>query len=376
MRMRGSPRRGVAKRRLFLAAAGAFAVLVPEVGAAQSVQIVRRDSLGNSDSISMRLTRTADLEELMLMATRLREREAQLVNALRLVPPEGGEAERRLFNELGDVARQQFALLSAAEARCHRQSGPQPEGYIGVNTTSVIDSVSLTVKYTIIESVEPGSPAQRAGLTSGDTLYSIGGRDFRRRLPDATGLLRPGNRVAVRIGRAQGPREVMVTVAPRPKGFTTACGEFERFLTPLRVTAWRSARDGAPAAEPAGSQPLRHEVRFDLFGPDHIAATANPFFAGAQFRELDADWRRVLGVPDGQDGVLVNMVSSGSAAAQSGLRNGDVVTAVGGTPAHSPLALVQLLSLAERAGRPEAVLRVLRAKEPKTVTLRWGAAPR
>ena len=37
MRMRGSPRRGVAKRRLFLAAAGAFAVLVPEVGAARSV---------------------------------------------------------------------------------------------------------------------------------------------------------------------------------------------------------------------------------------------------------------------------------------------------------------------------------------------------
>ncbi|HET8771161.1 MAG TPA: PDZ domain-containing protein [Gemmatimonadaceae bacterium] len=376
MATRGSSKRGSSKRRFFLAAAGAFAVLAPEVAAAQSVNIVRRDSMGNADSISMRLTRTADLEELMLMATRLREREAQLVNALRLVPPGGSEAERRLFNELGDVARQQFALISLADARCHGQSGPQPEGYIGVNLTSKVDSVSGTVQHTIIESVEPGSPAQRAGLTSGDTLYSIGGRDVRRRLPDATGLLRPGNRVAVRIGRAQGPREVIVTVAPRPKTFTKACGEFERFLTPLRVTAWRSTRDGALTTEPAGSQALQHEVRFDLFGPDHIAATANPFFAGAQFRELDADWRRVLGVPDGQDGVLVNMVSSGSAAAQSGLRNGDVVTAVGDTPAHSPLALVQMLSLAERAGRPEAVLRVLRAKEPKTVTLRWVAAPR
>lgn len=363
----------MAKR--LMAAAVALAVFLPDVATSQSVTIVRRDSLTRGDSTTVTLLRALSTEELFVMARKLREQEAQLLNALRMVPPEGADAERRLFNELGDVARRQFALMSVAESRCHREAGPQPDGYIGVNLNSAVDSVTGAIRHTVIESVEPGSPAERAGLLSGDTLYSIGGRDFRRRLPDASGLLQPGKRVAVRVGRAGRNREMIVTVAPRPQTFTNGCVEFERFLTPPRISAWRATteprvlRDNGPTREP-------QVVRFSILGPDHVASSVSPFFAGAQFRELDRDWRRVLGVPDGQDGVLVNAVAEGSAAAQSGLKNGDVVMAVGGTSAHSPMSLVQLLSLAERSGRSEAALRVLRARDTTVVTLRWGPGPK
>lgn len=68
-------------------------------------------------------------------------------------------------------------------------------------------------------------------------------------------------------------------------------------------------------------------------------------------------------------GVIVNAGASGSMAAQSGLRGGDVITAVDRSPVTSPVALVQLLGMSERH---EATLSVVRGKEKKTLVIRWG----
>ena len=93
------------------------------------------------------------------------------------------------------------------------------------------------------------------------------------------------------------------------------------------------------------------------------------YFAGAQFRALDDDWRAVLGLKPGTTGVLVNEVAPGSAAAQSGLRVGDVVTQIDGAAASSPFVVVRLLGLNEQT---QASLRVVRAREGRVVQLRWG----
>jgi S1-C subfamily serine protease len=92
------------------------------------------------------------------------------------------------------------------------------------------------------------------------------------------------------------------------------------------------------------------------------------FFGGAQFRALDDDWRSVLGVAPGTAGVLVDEIAPGSAAAQSGLRVGDVVTHVNGTEATSPFVASRLMGVSENA---TATLRVIRARERRTVTLTW-----
>ena len=92
------------------------------------------------------------------------------------------------------------------------------------------------------------------------------------------------------------------------------------------------------------------------------------YFGGAQFRALDDDWRGVLGLKDGTVGVFVNEVAPGSAAAQSGLRVGDVITHVNDAAATSPFVVVRLLGVSTDA---RASLRVLRAREPRMLTLRW-----
>ena len=93
------------------------------------------------------------------------------------------------------------------------------------------------------------------------------------------------------------------------------------------------------------------------------------YFAGAQFRALDDGWRDVLGLRSDTRGVLVNEVAPGSAAAQAGLKVGDVVTRVDNTEATSPFVVSRLLGLSQER---EVELRILRKGRPQTLTVSWG----
>ena len=113
-----------------------------------------------------------------------------------------------------------------------------------------------------------------------------------------------------------------------------------------------------------------------VFGYTRGATSEFAYYNGAQLRQLDDDWRNVLGIRSGTEGVLVNEVAPGSAAAAAGLRSGDVIVSVDGTAATSPLVVVRLLSLDDR---PESRLRVIRARDTRTVVITRGStrpAPR
>ena len=58
----------------------------------------------------------------------------------------------------------------------------------------------------------------------------------------------------------------------------------------------------------------------------------------------------------------------GSPAAQSGLRSGDVIISVAGTPVSLPTAVQRLVAVADDR---EVPLEVVREKKTVTVTLRW-----
>jgi S1-C subfamily serine protease len=98
-------------------------------------------------------------------------------------------------------------------------------GYIGVAMVPVRLPAALAggagqAEALLVSSVEPDSPAARAGLLLGDALLSIGGRS----VTDPSDVLpvleeeRIGDAVAVRVVRAGEVREATVTIGARERG--------------------------------------------------------------------------------------------------------------------------------------------------------------
>ncbi|MCE9601330.1 MAG: PDZ domain-containing protein [Gemmatimonadetes bacterium] len=360
-------------------AGGAAASVSPALGA-QTVRIVDRTS-ARADSVIDRLL-VADVQEVKRVVAAWREREGQLVREIRAAGAADAKTRQRLEEQLALHTRDGFALMSAVQARCMDERVPRPAGYLGVNLTIeyVMENERPKSMGTVVTSVEPGSPAERAGVQRNDKVISIAGLDMRERVPDLSEQLVPGRNIVVRVERQGAPREFSVNVARRPEGFGESCGEFERALMPMRFpgsgrivvqepgTESRrvlvETRETAPRRESAPDPGA--EVRLFIFNPGAEDRTAVGFFAGAEFSALDADWGEVLGV---RQGVIVNKVADGSSAAQAGLKSGDVITALGRTPVASPVTLVQMLGSMDGT---EATLSVVRRRERKTVTLRWG----
>lgn len=388
-------------------------------GSADTIRL--RPSVVIRDSQVVRTLTSGNEEEVLRVVNELRARESRILRELERTPLARTESRRLLEDQLARVSREAFTVMSVIESRCLEERATAPNGYLGVNLTTEVEVRDriAAVQRSVITSVEPGSPAQRAGLASGDRLLSIGGRDARERMPQLAGLLEPGRRIEVRVERAGTELEFPVVVAPRPQRFDQGCPQFERAIQPLRMggmaRVWvQDSSDGrgsrvmylmepaAPMPPVAGVRstpptpatppvaPARPSTATVPVPPAPAAAPAAPsvfvfgstsgggsqvaYFAGAQFRELDEDWREVLGLKSGTQGVLVNEVARGSAAAQSGLKVGDVITQVGPTAATSPFVVSRLLGLNENQ---QATLEILRKRQPVRVTLRWdGPTPR
>ena len=387
-------------RRLYGTAVAAALVLA----AAPAAAMQQAGVSATSPSAVRTRAEESNAEELLRLVNELRAREARLLRELAATPESETGTRRSIEQQLANTARQAFAVMSVIESRCLEQRVSPARGQIGVTISSDMEMrqgqlVSSTAR---IASVEPGSPAAAAGLQAGDRLLSIGGRDFAQGIPNLSDVLEPGRRLVVRIVRDGDEREVPVTVAPGAPRMDPACPEYQRVMQPLRMGAgarvWvRDSADasgnrvvtvmptprapatpavppvpGTVAVAPTPPEPPAAPGVF-VFGMTRGATSEFGYYNGAQLRQLDDDWRGVLGLRSGTEGVLVNEVAPGSAAAEAGLRSGDVILSIDGTAATSPLVAVRLLSLTDRE---ETRLRVIRARETRTVVFRRGARPR
>src|SRR5678815_5289681 len=113
-------------------------------------------------------------------------------------------------------------LLAGVPLTAHAQKEP-PKGWLGVLITTGIGEANnrgtlVFNDYPVIESIDPGSPAEKAGLMAGDVLISINKQDFKKNPIPLNSLLVPGRKVVFRYRRDNVAKQSAMIVAERPVG--------------------------------------------------------------------------------------------------------------------------------------------------------------
>lgn len=303
---------------------------------------------------------------------------AELLEALVLAAPRREiarsefEARRSMTARVRQLAPQVDAVVESALLRVAGTPSAAPGGYLGVTMSSVPLRTSLQsgyivsyCDYPVVEAVDPGSPAERAGLAAGDTILAFNGRDVRSGMVDYTALLEPNATLRVRVRREGRTREASVRVAPRPTPVPVRV--YARTMVGTATTAPTGvavARAPQPPEPPRALEPLRGGVARS--GAVSVAAAApeppgfpggnvfvleraqtaarstpspvmSAIFAnaddalvgGAQLKTLSDELRAALSLPAG---VLVLQVLRGTPAGDGGMREGDVIVSVNGAP--------------------------------------------
>jgi len=164
--------------------------------------------------------------------------------------------------------------------------------YLGVSVQEVTPAIAKAIGLNspsgaLVSDVSPNSPAQKAGLQSGDVILSINGTpvEERNQLVMNVSMMNAGQTVKLKVFRDGQTREVTAQVGELPGK------KVER--------ASRETGEGQNSA-----------------------------LDGVSVEDLDARTARQAGLPATTKGVVVTEVDPGSAAASAGLKEGDVIQEV------------------------------------------------
>ena len=334
-------------------------------------------SAGERRGIGDALDRT--VQQIAMVARRMSDRGRALMRVQVQVAP---MMDERVASAMSDALRQ-----------AHASQFAMPRGWLGIVVSGTareprIDNGELIIRYLThpeIVSVEPSSPAEKAGLIPSDTLVAYDGRDVADRDISLTRLLRPNARVLVRIRRDGRTKEVPVTIADVPSRFRLRSEanfelraprglmdppSFPRAVAPTPATAPRVAVMPSPSAM-APLPPVPPLLAMSPLGPTlaMIASYGMNSVAGAQLAALTDGLARTVGV---QRGVLVTQSAVGSPAFRSGLSDGDVIVRVAGEPVRTVADVRELVQTAVDRGASSVVLDCVRARKPYRVVLRWS----
>ncbi|HEX6251754.1 MAG TPA: PDZ domain-containing protein [Gemmatimonadaceae bacterium] len=284
----------------------------------------------------------------------------------------------------------------------------RPDGYIGIvysgeqrmhtseqrKNNRVVERKVLVsyAAYPVIVSVEPGSPAERAGLAAGDTVLAYNGKDVVAEPFPLYDMLKPGARLSMRVRRNNATRTVNVTVGRRPAAHSVAVGTSGMLYTPSPEISAEVRRELARAQAELRkvleeNSELTAEQRQQLqelmrervevgsraaVAPLLFSRTALTGVAGAEMAPLNEDLADLVGL---RRGVFVVKVNPGTPAEKSGLRGGDVITGVGDSTVNDVAQLRRAINAEQRriragTGSREIPLHIVRKHRKHKLTLR------
>ena len=175
------------------------------------------------------------------------------------------------------------------------KSGKVVRGYLGMGIVPVTDDVKESfnlpeTRGALVQTVEPGKPADKAGVKPGDVVVAIDGKTINtnRDLIDYISYLPVGSTVKITYIRNGHQQTATATTAVRPEENETA-----------------SENDENP------SGPTRDKL-------------------GMSVQELTPQMRQMYGIDDTVRGVVVTSVKEVSAAGDANINEGDVISEVQG----------------------------------------------
>jgi len=215
-----------------------------------------------------------------------------------------------------------------------KDKGSVSRGWIGVQiqgvSQDIADSLGLkSTKGALVASPAKGGPAEAAGLKSGDVIVSVDG------------------------DKVEGPRELSRKIAALGPGKSVD-------LAFLRGGAEKSVR------LKLGKLPSEKELHADAGGAADKAGT----LTGLGIEVAPASQVR----PGGGEGLYVTNVDPDGAAAQKGIRRGDVILEASGQAVESRADLAGALEAAKKEGRKAVLLRVKSAEGTRFVALPASAS--
>lgn len=249
-----------------------------------------------------------------------------------------GNSGGPLFNATGEVIGVNTAIFSpvganvgigfAVPSRTAQmvadqliRTGKVERGYLGVRLQELTSGIAQALGRpdtggALVASVEPGSPADRAGIKIGDVITRIDNQSVEgpRDLSQAVAGMKPGARATLVVFRHGNTQEITVAIDRRQEDRTSGTGGLEN-------------------SDKSGKR------------------------LGLSLAPIPESARRRLGLDS--TGLMVGDVEPGSPAAESGIRPGDVIVAVNNREVAQASDLTDEWTKARRENRP-ILLRVNR----------------
>jgi serine protease Do len=177
------------------------------------------------------------------------------------------------------------------------KTGKVTRGYLGIVPQDVTPAIAKAFgvkEFTgaLVGEVTPDSPASKSGLKNGDIIMEVNGKPVAdaNELRMNISMMAPGTAVNLKVLREGADRNMSVTLGELP-------------------TERASVEKGA--------------------------GDSNSELSGISVQNLNGDVARQLGVPAGTAGVVVTKVDPSSAAAEAGIKRGDVIQEVNRKPVHN-----------------------------------------
>jgi serine protease Do len=222
-----------------------------------------------------------------------------------------------------------------------RTQGHIDRGWLGVSiqpvSKEIADSLGLKdEKGALVATIQPNSPAAKAGVKQGDVIRSIDGHtvDQFRDVPRLVANAGPDKSMSLGVWRDGKEIKVDAKLGAMPSEQTASADEGDK-------------AQGAP--EPKSSSVL-----------------------GLTLAAITPQAREQLGLPADTKGAVVRNVKRGSAAADAGLAPGDIIVKAGDKAVAGPRDVVDSVRAAEKSERKAVLLLVKRQANERFVAIPVG----